>query len=150
MGLSRILFSFAGRLNRAAYWATTVGVYLIAALLLWAAIALALSRSPLTSIIHGSDALAIILAVAIVLALVWVGLALGIKRLHDRNKSGWWLLLFYFVPAVLHGLGRHGDAGGTILSLIGFAISIWALVELGFLRGTAGENRFGPDPLQPA
>jgi uncharacterized membrane protein YhaH (DUF805 family) len=31
-----------------------------------------------------------------------------------------------------------------ILTLIG---SIWTLVECGFLRGTAGDNRFGPDPL---
>jgi uncharacterized membrane protein YhaH (DUF805 family) len=29
----------------------------------------------------------------------------------------------------------------------GYALSLWALVELGFLRGTAGENHFGPDPL---
>jgi len=32
--------------------------------------------------------------------------------------------------------------------LAGICISIWAVVEIGFLRGTAGPNRFGPDPLQ--
>jgi uncharacterized membrane protein YhaH (DUF805 family) len=33
--------------------------------------------------------------------------------------------------------------------LVSFAISIWALVELGFLRGTPGPNQYGPDPLTP-
>jgi uncharacterized membrane protein YhaH (DUF805 family) len=30
---------------------------------------------------------------------------------------------------------------------VSFAITIWAIVELGFLRGTIGPNRYGPDPL---
>jgi len=57
--------------------------------------------------------------------LIWGGLAGQVKRWHDRDKSGW-MVLINFIP------------------LIGM---IWALIELGFLRGTAGPNRFGPDPL---
>ncbi|WP_218044804.1 DUF805 domain-containing protein [Kiloniella majae] len=45
-----------------------------------------------------------------------------IKRWHDRDKSGWWTLII-FVP------------------IIG---AFWVLIECGFLRGTAGPNRFGP------
>ena len=52
-----------------------------------------------------------------------VELALGVKRLHDRDMSGWWTLIS-FVPF-----------GGFIL-----------LVILGFLDGTQGPNRFGPSP----
>jgi uncharacterized membrane protein YhaH (DUF805 family) len=29
-----------------------------------------------------------------------------------------------------------------------FALSIWGLVEIGFLRGTVGPNQYGPDPLE--
>jgi uncharacterized membrane protein YhaH (DUF805 family) len=36
-------------------------------------------------------------------------------------------------------------AGGT--SVAAAAISVWLFVEIGFLRGTQGPNRFGPDPL---
>ena len=36
-----------------------------------------------------------------------------------------------------------------VLGLASFVISIWGLVELGFLRGTVGPNPYGPDPLQP-
>ena len=36
----------------------------------------------------------------------------------------------------------------VVLGLASLAISIWGLVELGFLRGTVGPNQYGPDPLQ--
>ena len=49
-----------------------------------------------------------------------------IKRWHDRDKSGWWVLI-------------------GIIPCAGF---LWVLIECGFLPGTKGENRFGPDPLQ--
>jgi uncharacterized membrane protein YhaH (DUF805 family) len=39
-------------------------------------------------------------------------------------------------------------APGELFRLGGNAISIWAFVELGFLRGTPGTNRYGPDPLK--
>jgi uncharacterized membrane protein YhaH (DUF805 family) len=81
--------------------------------------------------------------------LVWVGLAVATKRLHDRDKSAWWLLLFYALPAVLGNVGDAAGGIGGMLSLVGVAISIWAMVELGFLRGTPGPNRYGPDPLGP-
>ena len=51
----------------------------------------------------------------------WISTALDIKRFHDRNKSGWWVLVG-FIP------------------LIGL---VWIIVELGCLRGTPGPNRFG-------
>ncbi len=61
----------------------------------------------------------------VVLLTLWPSLAIYTKRWHDRDKSGWWSLIM-FVP------------------IIG---SIWMFIELGFLRGTEGANRFGPDPI---
>ena len=58
------------------------------------------------------------------LVLIWPVMATQAKRWHDRNKSAWWILIG-FIP------------------ILG---SIWAFVELGLLKGTDGENRFGPDP----
>ncbi|WP_431283758.1 DUF805 domain-containing protein [Humitalea sp. 24SJ18S-53] len=55
---------------------------------------------------------------------LWAGLAAQVKRWHDRDKSGWWVLI-------------------ALVPLIG---QIWALVVVGFLAGTPGPNRFGPDP----
>lgn len=59
------------------------------------------------------------------LALLLPNLALGFRRLHDRNKSAWWLLLI-------------------LIPIIGWII---LFVWLYCLRGTVGDNRFGPDPL---
>src|SRR5215470_14042960 len=59
------------------------------------------------------------------LAAWWALLALAVKRLHDRGKSPAWLLL-------------------ALVPLLG---PIWLAIELGFLPGTRGENRYGADPL---
>jgi uncharacterized membrane protein YhaH (DUF805 family) len=56
--------------------------------------------------------------------LIWPALALQVKRWHDRDKSGWWVLIA-FIP------------------IIG---AFWVLIECGFLDGTPGPNRFGPSP----
>lgn len=60
----------------------------------------------------------------IMLALLLPGIAVGVRRLHDIDRSGWWLLII-FVPII-----------GVI------AVIYWAC-----LKGTDGANRFGPDPL---
>jgi uncharacterized membrane protein YhaH (DUF805 family) len=50
------------------------------------------------------------------------------------------------------GAAQNSAESGTLASILlglgAFAVSIWSLVELGFLRGTRGPNRFGPDPLK--
>ena len=57
------------------------------------------------------------------------------------------VLVFFVLPSVLQGMGEQTGNAAYVLQLAAFAISIWALVELGFLRGTVGPNRYGPDPL---
>ena len=63
--------------------------------------------------------------VVLALAALWSLLALSIRRLHDRGKSPAWLLL-------------------ALVPLVG---PIWLAIELAFLPGTPGENRYGADPL---
>ena len=66
-----------------------------------------------------------IVSLLVSLAAIYTGLAVSAKRWHDRDKSAWWILII-------------------LVPLVG---PIWTIVENGFLRGTAGPNRFGPDPL---
>jgi uncharacterized membrane protein YhaH (DUF805 family) len=134
-----LLFGFQGRINRAKYWIAVV-IYLVGWIII-GGIAWALVFS--ISYILGA-----IIGVLFLIASVVSGIAVGIKRLHDRDKSGWWLLLFYLAPGILDGIGRSIGDIGFVLSLVGLAISIWAIVELGFLRGTTGPNQYGPDPLE--
>jgi len=58
------------------------------------------------------------------LAVLIPSIAVGIRRLHDRDMKGWWLLL-------------------VLIPLIGPII----LIVLLALPGTAGSNQYGPDPL---
>jgi uncharacterized membrane protein YhaH (DUF805 family) len=71
----------------------------------------------------------------------------SLKRLHDRNKSAWWLALFYAAPFLLHsGAYAVGADHALYFSALAALINLWALIELGFLRGSLGPNRFGDDP----
>jgi uncharacterized membrane protein YhaH (DUF805 family) len=146
MSMSQLLFSFSGRLNRKPYWLTTLCLILVFLVLITVVFVVG-GASILSGDLSGLGAMIIIL-VLLYIPLLWIGLALGAKRLHDRNKSGWWLLLFWFLPAILQGAGEQIDGIGIVLTLAGLAISIWGLVEIGFLRGTVGPNQYGPDPLE--
>ena len=124
------LFAFEGRINRAKYW-TFVALVLV--FVLPALSAVAGLRSALEQL---SDPVTIrvlemgmgIVTLSIVLPLQVSILAVGAKRWHDRNRSGWWVLI-------------------ALVPVIG---PLWTLVECGCLKGTEGENRYGPDPLAPA
>ena len=80
---------------------------------------------------------------------LWVYLATSIKRLHDRDKSGWWIVPFFVIPGLFQQFeDRLPDSWWVLpLSLIVFALLIWSFVELYCLRGTQGTNQYGPDPL---
>jgi uncharacterized membrane protein YhaH (DUF805 family) len=68
--------------------------------------------------------LTLVLLVILYIPLIWIGLAIGAKRLHDRDKSAWWLLVFYAAPGFLSTAGnRMEDVGFIILHIISFGIS---------------------------
>jgi uncharacterized membrane protein YhaH (DUF805 family) len=158
MNFLQVLFSFHGRINRAKYWLAIV-FWTVVDMVVFAVMGGMLVRDivALGSEPSGADILGVILSfgfsIIVVLLVVFVpmivsGFAIGIKRLHDRDQSGWWILLFYFGPAVASALAHNSESGAAaVLSLVGFGISIWAIVVLGFLRGTRGPNSYGPDPL---
>ncbi len=107
--LGKIWFSLQGRIPRSVYWAnllfgTTLGLL-----------------SNMLVDLMGITALVIV--VPLFIAMLYAGVAVYVKRWHDRDKSGWWTMLC-FVPII-----------GTL----------WTLIELGFMRGTTGTNRFGVD-----
>ena len=95
-----------------------------------------------------ADAAFIVLAIAVLASC----LAIGVTRLHDRDKSAWWVLLFYLCPPIVETLASLNDLDSAMvfLNILSLAITLWAFVELGFLRGTFGPNRYGPDPLDDA
>ena len=135
MDLSQLLFGFSGRINRAKYW-LAAGIYLAVMLV-----------AVLLFFILGFGVLFYVAVAVLYIAMLISGIAIGIKRLHDRDKGGWWLLLFYVVPGLLGGIGMATGGWHWLFGLPSYAISLWALIEFGVLRGTTGPNQYGPDPL---
>jgi uncharacterized membrane protein YhaH (DUF805 family) len=78
--------------------------------------------------------------------------ATTVKRLHDRDKSGWWIVPLFIAPILLcivaDWLGDSWPA--DFLMLVMIALGVWGFVEIVCLGGTIGPNRFGPDSLAPA
>jgi uncharacterized membrane protein YhaH (DUF805 family) len=152
MSLSEFLFSPRGRVNRAKYWLFAL-VSIAIMVVLIAVMGFAWAKSlydPRGG--FGFPVGAMIVFGIVYLVLLVVGIFIGIKRLHDRDKSGWWLLVFYLAPMILSGLSGalSRDGIAVVFALGSLAISIWAFIELGCLRGTAGPNKYGPDPLSLA
>jgi uncharacterized membrane protein YhaH (DUF805 family) len=89
------------------------------------------------------------------LAFVYPEFAVALKRAHDRDLPIWLLFIFFGASAVLDLFAVLGLAGTdetpSMLSLAMavpfFVFGLALLVELGFRRGTAGPNQYGPDPL---
>ena len=73
-----------------------------------------------------------------------------VKRLHDRNKSGWWIVPFFMAPLLLLRPSDWLDNPtlAHLVDALAFGLSVWCLVEL-CLSGTRGPNRFGPAPVTP-
>ena len=82
---------------------------------------------------------------------MWVYFAISIKRLHDRDKSGWWMVPFFAVPG-LHTqfADRLPDSPADLpLAFAASGLVLWGFVEMYCLKGSRMTNRFGPDPLAP-
>jgi uncharacterized membrane protein YhaH (DUF805 family) len=130
--MKELLFSFQGRINRKKMWLGTfihIGAAIVVGIIfaiLWSIIPGTIGEDG-TYHVEGAGAVPyIVIGLAYLAFSVWSGLALAVKRLHDRNKSGWFFLI-------------------QLIPLIG---TIWYLLEVLILKGTAGPNRFGEDPLQ--
>jgi uncharacterized membrane protein YhaH (DUF805 family) len=108
MTVTHLLFGFSGREKRLPWWIATILVDLALGMIY------AIFGHP-----RPSGLVLLLLAPP----LIWISVAVQVKRWHDRDKSGWWFLM-NFVPII--GL-------------------LWVLIECGFLRGSPGPNRFGDE-----
>lgn len=83
--------------------------------------------------------------------LLWTYFATSIKRLHDRDKRGWWMVPFFVIPGLYNQFAdRLPDSYFMMLpALIVFVLSVWGFVEMYCLKGSRKTNRFGADPLTP-
>jgi uncharacterized membrane protein YhaH (DUF805 family) len=144
MNFVNLFISFKGRINRAKYWLAGLILFLISTV--FNVLAYLAAYSTATQTVNALVSIPLLIFLC----------AIAIKRLHDRNKSGWYLLLFYGLPIVLfvasalvvEAPGGPSIAAG-VLALLSLIASIWTIIELGCLKGSIGQNKYGPDPLAP-
>ena len=105
-------FVFRGRISRKIYW-----LHYILPMLVVSTVGGVLDR-----LIQAEG----IVSTLVALLLIVPGLTGPIKRLHDRNHTGWLYLV-------------------ALIPVVGW---IWFFIEAGCLRGTPGFNRFGDDPVE--
>lgn len=140
---------FHGRINRSRWWA-----YMALSLAAWLIAYLLVAIARLTPLPMPKVKPAIITFVLYALflpPLIWQA-AFVIRRFHDRNKRGWWALLWFAPwPALAIDLGMTKSGVSSLIDLIlvlivVLSVLLWlrSFIELGFLRGTQGKNGYGP------
>ncbi len=107
MDFKNLFLSAQGRINRQPY---IIGVIIIFVIEVVINVAAEATQIPALMILYVIP--------------LWMSIMAGIKRCHDRGRSGWFLLIA-LIPLV----------------------NIWLVVELIFLPGTDGSNDYGENPL---
>jgi uncharacterized membrane protein YhaH (DUF805 family) len=111
---------FSGRAGRPEFWYWVLALFLVS-------LALAIVEGAILAPLLGFEAfspdagqpLSTLLSIAILLP----ALAVTVRRLHDTDHSGWWVLL-------------------GLIPIIGALVLLWWYIK----PGTEGDNRFGPPP----
>lgn len=130
---------FSGRSRRKEFWMFALGYVIILAVLaigMFSGVPLStLEDSAALENMAGSGMFLVfaILIGIVVLAVFIPSIAVTVRRLHDRDMSGWWYLGFFVLSNIPY---------------VGILVSIGFLVLMA-LPGTNGPNRFGPDPKNP-
>jgi uncharacterized membrane protein YhaH (DUF805 family) len=147
MDLAKLFLSFDGRIGRLPFWIGTILIGVLELVLQWA-----LGVRVMAEVFDRREHV-IVLVVSLIF--LYPTVAIGVKRLHDRNLPGIYILLFVIAYVGLlfaQFFGYLDDpARAGILAWIAIAfilvVGVSFLIELGFRRGTSGPNQYGPDPL---
>jgi uncharacterized membrane protein YhaH (DUF805 family) len=155
---------FRGRSRRKEFWMWLLFVVIVEIVLMVLDGALGLGGRGVTgSTVNGAGRVGAfahasggVLSGLFALAVLIPNLAVQVRRLHDLDRTGWWIVLpafLYILGMILLFAGAAGGGGalgivGGILMFGGFIAAIVLLVWF-CLPGTDGPNRFGGDPLDP-
>lgn len=130
--LQYYFFNYRGRISRSEYWFAVIILWFATLLVSFLTVLLALviigsfnnthTESDMLSL-FGQLGAGLVFLFAYCLVSTIASYMLAIKRAHDRNRPGWFILLS-FVPIA----------------------NIWVCIEVAFLRGTDGDNPYGNDP----
>jgi len=145
MDFSYLYLSTEGRIGRKMWW---IGHIILAAIVIVISLIVNALFGPLSIMTR-------LINLILILALAFPAYAVSAKRFQDRDKNGVLAAILIGISifsSLLQLFGLTGspiapNALGMILGLATLVIGIWYLIELGILRGTIGDNQYGPDPV---
>jgi uncharacterized membrane protein YhaH (DUF805 family) len=149
MDFGYLYTSFEGRIGRKSYWVGTIVLVIVMMVVMFGAVFL------IGGSVLANDFQTRLITFVLQLLFLYPSAALMVKRLHDRNRPGYFAA-FMLVPVILKGItdlmGMTGDPINQngldyLFNIVIFIVAIGFFVELGCLRGTVGSNQYGPDPL---
>jgi uncharacterized membrane protein YhaH (DUF805 family) len=149
---------FSGRSRRMEYWMFflfqfLVGIVVQTVMMTVGGVAAMSGRPGSLLAMGGAIGIVLILYLVFALAMLIPNIAVAVRRLHDTERTGWWLLapiVPYVLMIVFFGMAAAGrSATAAMLSglcvLVALGLGITLLVFM-FLDGTKGPNKYGPDP----
>ena len=169
---------FNGRLNRQPFWISAIilaVISIVISLVILPLIGLSImpamptidantTSADIANIINAAHTKSGWVSLVLFVIFLYPSAAISIKRRHDRNNNGYDVWIYFALVVILQlisalgiGMSTMDVAGTTIpvpgpivtgLGIIVGIFGIYLLVVLGFLKGTAGPNNYGPDPLQ--
>jgi uncharacterized membrane protein YhaH (DUF805 family) len=128
---------FSGRSRRKEYW-----MYILFLVIVGVIIAVVEQVLGLTDLVAGNGPITTVFSLATLIP----SIAVGVRRLHDTDRSGWWMLLPG--PGYIAMIAAAVSMNLSMMMMAGALAAICGLVLLVFflLEGTKGPNRFGDDP----
>jgi uncharacterized membrane protein YhaH (DUF805 family) len=151
----RRYFEFSGRSSRSEFWFFILFLFI-----------LSIVASVLDAMLFGDAGVGGVALLSSIVSIVHFipSLSVSVRRLHDIDRSGWWILLGLvplLIGAVLFGGSLFMMAGatdptlGTMGGIAGMGLSVFVVIILEIValiilivfyctRGTPGPNRFGP------
>jgi uncharacterized membrane protein YhaH (DUF805 family) len=152
---------FSGRSRRMEYWMWVLFQFLIG-MAFWVVMmvvggGMMMSGGDPRTMMAAGGAVVIIMALFGLLWLAFLipGIAVAVRRLHDTERTGWWVLaplcgyVVMGIGAALIAASPDSPGLGGIVALIGWLMTIGlaiTLIVFMFLEGTKGPNKYGPDP----
>jgi uncharacterized membrane protein YhaH (DUF805 family) len=115
-----MLYSFKGRIKRSEWWLWMIATYVFHGIVVIGIIILAYESGPS---INNRGLVFVLILIPVLIHVLWVGIAIYVKRFHDLGHSGWMVCLG-LIPYI----------GGLIL-----------LIMCGIIDGNPGPNKFGLD-----
>ena len=152
-------FVFTGRMPRLELWGRCILLYLLAGVgeaILGHGISIS-AVVPLFQLAGVGEAIlgalgsaladvAILFGVIGIILLIASGLSICARRLHDMDLSAWWVVPIE-LSQIFCNMPFNSVSDQAVISVIKIIIELGVLIIwMGFIPGTKGENRFGPDP----